>query len=72
MHPLVIYAIVQFDQQERDRANETRRRANELIAAQARRTATPRASAPAVRPAAPAPSRQPSFPTAPAVIGCRP
>jgi hypothetical protein len=72
MHPLVIYAIVQFDQQERDRANERRRRANELIAAQARRTATPRASAPAVRPAGPAPSRQPSFPTAPAVIGCRP
>ena len=59
MHPLVIYAIVQFDQQERDRANEMRRRAHELIAAQARQ-------------AAPAPSRQAASSATPAVIGCRP
>lgn len=65
MHPLVIYAIVQFDQQERDRANERRRRALEQVGRQAR--LAPAVEAAPVAPRAPVPARA----LTPAVIGCR-
>ena len=67
MHPLVIFAIHQFDQQERDRACERRPRADELIAARERRAVLRERS----RPTPPPDPTHRYVAPAPAVIGCR-